>query len=82
MKTLTKASRDIAVLTSQDVAELAVRLEVDDYTDPFEGLNDWHLLRSLAFQRPEMVEPYLHLLDMVDGIEEEVSSIFCCGLNR
>ena len=55
MKTLTKASRDIAVLTSQDVAELAVRLEVDDYTDPFEGLNDWHLLRSLAFQRPEMV---------------------------
>jgi DUF971 family protein len=64
MKTLTKASRDIAVLTSQDVAELAVRLEVDDYTDPFEGLNDWHLLRSLAFQRPEMVEPYLHLLDM------------------
>ncbi|MEG4800279.1 DUF2555 domain-containing protein [Microcoleus sp. ARI1-B5] len=64
MKTLTKASRDIAVLTSQDVAELAVRLEVDDYTDPFEGLNDWHLLRSLAFQRPEMVEPYIHLLDM------------------
>ncbi len=64
MKTLTKASRDIGVLTSQDVAELAVRLEVDDYTDPFEGLNDWHLLRSLAFQRPEMVEPYLHLLDM------------------
>ena len=64
MKTLTKASRDIAVLTSQDVAALAVRLEVDDYTDPFEGLNDWHLLRSLAFQRPEMVEPYLHLLDM------------------
>jgi DUF971 family protein len=64
MKTLTKASRDIAVLTSEDVAELAVRLEVDDYTDPFEGLKDWHLLRSLAFQRPELVEPYLHLLDM------------------
>ncbi|MGB3267765.1 MAG: DUF2555 domain-containing protein [Microcoleus sp.] len=64
MKTLTKASRDIALLTSEDVAELAVRLEVDDYTDPFEGLNDWHLLRSLAFQRPELVEPYLHLLDM------------------
>ena len=68
MKTLTKASRDIAVLTAvltaEDVAELAVRLESDDYTDPFEGLNDWHLLRSLAFQRPELVEPYLHLLDM------------------
>jgi DUF971 family protein len=66
MKTLTKAStsRDLAVLTSEDVAELADRLEVDDYADPFEGLNDWHLLRSLAFQRPELVEPYLHLLDM------------------
>ena len=66
MKTLTKASasRDITLLTSEDVAELADRLEVDDYTDPFEGLNDWHLLRSLAFQRPELVEPYLHLLDM------------------
>ncbi|NJK75565.1 MAG: DUF2555 domain-containing protein [Oscillatoriales cyanobacterium RU_3_3] len=64
MKTLTKASRDIAVLTSEDVARLAVRLEADDYTDPFEGLNDWHLLRSLAFQRPELVEPYLYLLDM------------------
>ena len=68
MKTLTKASQDIAVLTAvltaEDVAELAVRLESDDYTDPFEGLNDWHLLRSLAFQRPELVEPYLHLLDM------------------
>jgi DUF971 family protein len=64
MKTLTKASRDIAALTSEDVAKLAIRLEADDYTDPFEGLNDWHLLRSLAFQRPELVEPYLHLLDM------------------
>jgi hypothetical protein len=28
------------------------------------GLNDWHLLRAIAFQRPEMVEPYLYLLDL------------------
>lgn len=65
MKTLIKkASRDISALTSDDVAKLAARLEEDDYTDPFEGLNDWHLLRAIAFQRPELVDPYLHLLDM------------------
>ena len=64
MKTLIKASRDIAALTSDDVAKLAARLEEDDYTDPFEGLNDWHLLRAIAFQRPELAEPYFHLLDM------------------
>jgi Protein of unknown function (DUF2555) len=65
MKTLIKkASRDISALTSDDVAKLAARLEEDDYTDPFEGLNDWHLLRAIAFQRPELVEPYFHLLDM------------------
>ena len=64
MKTLMKASRDIAALTSEDVAKLAARLEEDDYTDPFEGLNDWHLLRAIAFQRPELVERYIHLLDI------------------
>ncbi|MGE5657415.1 MAG: DUF2555 domain-containing protein [Actinomycetota bacterium] len=64
MTTLTKASRDIAALTTVDVAKLAARLEEDDYTDPFEGLNDWHLLRAIAFQRPELVVPYLHLLDI------------------
>ncbi len=47
-----------------DVANLATRLEQDDYPDAFEGLNDWHLLRAIAFQRPEMVESYMHLLDM------------------
>ena len=64
MKTLIKASRDIGTLTSDEVAKLAARLEEDDYTDPFEGLNDWHLLRAIAFQRPELVEPYFHLLDI------------------
>ncbi len=64
MKTLIRASRDIAALTTDDVAKLATRLEEDDYTDPFEGLNDWHLLRAIAFQRPELIEPYIHLLDI------------------
>jgi hypothetical protein len=55
---------NIATLTETDVSSLALRLEEDDYGTPFEALNDWHLLRSLAFQRPELVEPYLYLLDL------------------
>jgi hypothetical protein len=55
---------NIATLTEADVSSLALRLEEDDYGTPFEALNDWHLLRSIAFQRPELVEPYLYLLDL------------------
>jgi hypothetical protein len=55
---------DVSTLTEVDVARLAKRLEDDDYETPFAGLNDWHLLRSLAFQRPELAEPYLYLLDL------------------
>ncbi|WP_393011207.1 protein IsiD [Limnothrix redekei] len=51
-------------MTEEDVAELALRLERDDYATPFEGLRDWHLLRAIAFQRPELVEPYIYLLDL------------------
>jgi hypothetical protein len=55
---------NIDTLTEADVANLALHLEEDDYSSPFEALNDWHLLRSIAFQRPELVEPYLYLLDL------------------
>ncbi len=44
-------------------AELAKRLDDDDYPNPFEGLDDWHLLRALAIHRPELTRPYLHLID-------------------
>jgi Protein of unknown function (DUF2555) len=54
----------MSALTAADVADLASRLEADDYTNAFDGLNDWHLLRAIAFQRPELAEPFLHLLDM------------------
>lgn len=64
MTTLSMSKQDISVLTTADVQQLATRLELDDYTNPFDGLNDWHLLRAIAFQRPELVEPYLHLLDL------------------
>ena len=45
------------------VAVLAKRLEDDDYSTPFDGLNDWHLLRALAIHRPELTGPYVHLVD-------------------
>ncbi len=43
--------------------ELALRLEEDNYTTPFDGLKDWHLLRALAINRPELTSNYIHLLD-------------------
>ncbi|HEY9707283.1 MAG TPA: DUF2555 domain-containing protein [Oculatellaceae cyanobacterium] len=69
MATLTLSKRDVSALTADDVAELAARLEQDDYTSAFEGLDDWHLLRALAFQRPELAEPYFYLLDL-QGYDE------------
>jgi hypothetical protein len=47
----------------QAVAELAQRLEEDDYPSPFAGLDDWHLLRALAIHRPDLTHPYVHLID-------------------
>ena len=43
--------------------ELATRLEEDNYISPFDGLKDWHLLRALAINRPELTLEYVHLLD-------------------
>ena len=43
--------------------ELANRLEDDNYSTPFDGLKDWHLLRALAINRPELTAEYIHLLD-------------------
>jgi len=63
-ETLSLSKQDIATLTATDVENLATRLERDDYTDVFDGLKDWHLLRAIAFQRPELVEPYIYLLDL------------------
>ncbi|HEY9697716.1 MAG TPA: DUF2555 domain-containing protein [Trichocoleus sp.] len=64
MNTLHFSSQDVSKITETEVAALAKRLEQDDYSSPFEGLEDWHLLRAIAFQRPEMIEPYIYLLDL------------------
>ncbi|MBW4518192.1 MAG: DUF2555 domain-containing protein [Scytolyngbya sp. HA4215-MV1] len=64
MTVFSTAQQDVSTMTAKDVSALATRLEQDDYANAFEGLNDWHLLRTIAFQRPELVEPYLYLLDL------------------
>lgn len=64
METLSISKQDIAAVTVVEVKDLATRLEQDNYTNAFDGLNDWHLLRAIAFQRPELVEPYVYLLDL------------------
>lgn len=64
METLSITKKEIAAMSAAEVDQLAARLEQDNYTNAFDGLNDWHLLRAIAFQRPELVESYVHLLDL------------------
>ncbi|MEO1300112.1 MAG: DUF2555 domain-containing protein, partial [Cyanobacteria bacterium J06636_16] len=61
MITVHMSPESISAMNQESVAELAKRLEQDAYDTAFEGLQDWHLLRALAFQRPELVTNYLHL---------------------
>lgn len=64
MSTLNDVSQEsVSAMTQASVAELAKRLEQDAYDSAFDGLKDWHLLRAVAFQRPELVQNYTHLLD-------------------
>ncbi|MEL6401862.1 MAG: DUF2555 domain-containing protein [Leptolyngbyaceae cyanobacterium] len=63
MSTLHVSPESVTSMTQESVEELAKRLEQDAYDSAFEGLKDWHLLRALAFQRPELVEKYTYLLD-------------------
>lgn len=64
MTALSLTKQSISGLTADDVADLAKRLEQDDYLNPFEALKDWHLLRAIAHHRQELVQPYLYLLDL------------------
>jgi hypothetical protein len=64
MLSLHVSQQTVSDMTPDTVAELATRLETDAYETAFDGLQDWHLLRALAFQRPELVESYAYLLDL------------------
>jgi hypothetical protein len=60
----------LAAFDDESIAELARRLEDDDYPTPFAGLADWHLLRALAIHRPDLIQPYVHLVDQEPFDEE------------
>ena len=60
----------LAAFDKEAIAELARRLEEDDYPTPFAGLADWHLLRALAIHRPDLIQPYVHLVDQEPFDEE------------
>jgi cytochrome c-type biogenesis protein CcmH/NrfG len=62
--TLSISKQQVSDFTEQEVEALAERLEQDNYNNPFEALEDWHLLRAIAFQRPDLAEKYIHLLDI------------------
>ena len=70
MTTLHVLPEDISAMTQESIAELAKRLEQDAYDNAFAGLQDWPLLRAIAFQRPELAEGYIHLLDFEPFDEE------------
>ncbi|NBD16635.1 MAG: DUF2555 domain-containing protein [Cyanobacteria bacterium] len=69
MTTLSLSQKEIQELTPEQVNQLAERLEKDDYNNPFEALQDWHLLRAISFHNWELVEPYRYLLD-VEAFDE------------
>jgi hypothetical protein len=49
--------------TADDVAQIAERLEKNVYPTLFGCLEDWHMLRAIAFHSPDLVAPYAHLLE-------------------
>ena len=53
----------LSAFDEASMAELARRLDDDDYPSPFDALSDWHLLRALAIHRPDLAHPYVHLVD-------------------
>ena len=64
MTTINLTEKDISALTEEDIIALVGRLAQDDYNNPFESLKDWHILRTILFQRQDLAEPYLYLLDI------------------
>ena len=64
MTTINLTEKDISALTEEDIIALVGRLDQDDYNNPFESLKDWHMLRTILFQRQDLAEPYLYLLDI------------------
>tara|TARA_B100000886_G_C20095586_1_gene355709 strand:+ start:264 stop:485 length:222 start_codon:yes stop_codon:yes gene_type:complete len=57
-----KISKELVNSFDEDMTlDLSKRFEEVNYTILFDGLNDWHLLRALAINRPELRSDYIQL---------------------
>jgi len=61
---MTMPNKPLEAWTAEEVALVAQRLEQDEYPEVTLSLEDWHLLKCLQYVRPELVVPYLHLLEL------------------
>ena len=61
---LHKINKELVNSFNEEITfNLDKRQEDDNYVEPFFGLKDWHLLGSLAIDRPQLTSYYIHLLD-------------------
>ncbi|MGK7910177.1 MAG: DUF2555 domain-containing protein [Synechococcus sp.] len=60
----TPSVTDIKMYSEEEVAAIAERLDKDEYGTVFGCLDDWHTLKAIAFHQPELVAPYVHLLEL------------------
>ncbi|MGK7907513.1 MAG: DUF2555 domain-containing protein [Synechococcus sp.] len=59
-----QTTAEVKLYSEEEVAEIAERLEKDEYGTVFGCLEDWHALKAIAFNQPELVTPYVHLLEL------------------
>ena len=64
MSSDTPPAASVKMYSEAEVAEIAERLEKDEYGTVFGCLDDWHTLKAIAFHQPELVTPYVHLLEL------------------
>ena len=50
----TISEKPVNLFDEKMTLELTKRLEENNYMTPFDGLKDWHFLRALVINRPEL----------------------------
>jgi hypothetical protein len=55
---------DTTHYSASEVAAIAERLERNQYDTLFGCLDDWHALKAISYQQPDLVQPYVHLLEL------------------
>ena len=59
-----KISEEILKSINKEMTcELAKRLEDENHDSSLDGLKDWHLLRTLDINRPDLTFDYIHLVE-------------------